>query len=250
MFENTAAVTRIGLLVPSSNAVMEVEFYRCLPADITVHTSHIHRASAAVDAQAMSETSRNAAQTAASLVQTQLALIVYGHTASSYVAGASGDAEIARTVGEAAGAPAMTTASAAVRCLRSLGARRIWLAAPYPIGPTRSAAEFLAAHGFEVLSVECMGVAHGPDLKHVTLEATYELGLRAGAKGEADALFMSGTGVQTIGVIGALERALGKPVITANLAALWGALDHLGRADRFSFGESRLLQWQRARQRS
>ena len=88
-----------------------------------------------------------------------------------------------------------------------------------------------------------MGVAHGPDLKHVTLEATYKLGLRAGANGEADALFMSGAGVQTIGVIGGLERALVKPVITANLAVLWGALDHLGRADRFSFGESRLLEW-------
>jgi maleate isomerase len=250
MFENTAAVTRIGLLVPSSNAVMEVEFYRSLPADITVHTSHIHRANAAVNAEAMAETSRNAAQAAASLVQTQLALIVYGHTASSYLAGTSGDAEIARMVGEAAGAPAITTAGAAVRCLRSIGAKRIWLAAPYPIGPTRSAAEFLSAHGFDVVSCECMGVAHGPDLKHVTLEATYELGLRAGAEGEADALFMSGTGVQTVGVIGALERALGKPVITANLAALWGALDHLGRADSFSFGESRLLDWLRAGQRS
>jgi maleate isomerase len=226
---------------------MEVEFYRSLPSDITLHTSHIYRANAAVNAEAMSETSTNAAQTAASLAQTQLALVVYGHTASSYVAGASGDAEIARAVGEAAGAPAVTAASAAVKCLRSIGARRIWLAAPYPVGPTRSAADFLAAHGFEVVSVECMGVAHGPDLKHVPLQATYDLGLRAGARGEADALFMSGTGVHTTGVIGALERALGKPVITANLAALWGALDHLGRADRFSFGESRLLEWQRTR---
>lgn len=246
MFEATAATTRIGLLVPSSNAVMEVEFYRSLPTDITVHTSHIYRASAAVDAQAMAETGRNAAQTALSLSQTQLALIVYGHTASSYVNGPEGDADIARMVGEAVGVPAMTTASAAVRCLRSVGAKRVWLAAPYPMGPTRSAADFLIAHGFEVLSLECLGVAHGPDLKHVPLQATYELGLRAAAKGEADALFMSGTGVHTIGVIGELEKALGRPVITANLAALWGALDHLGHADWFSFGESRLLDWQRA----
>ncbi len=249
MLEDTAPVTRIGLLVPSSNAVMEVEFYRSLPADITVHTSHIYRANAAVNAEAMTETGRNAAQAASSLTQTELALVVYGHTASSYVGGASGDADIARMVGEAAGAPAMTAASAAVRCLRSVGAKRIWLAAPYPMGPTRAAADFLAAHGFEVLSVECMGVAHGPDLKRVALQATYELGLRAAARGAADALFVSGTGVQTIGVIGALEKALGKPVITANLAALWGALDHLGRVDRFSFGESRLLEWQRARPR-
>ena len=120
MFENTAAITRIGLLVPSSNAVMEVEFYRSLPTDITVHTSHIYRASAAVDAQAMAETGRNAAQTALSLSQTQLALIVYGHTASSYVNGPAGDADIARMVGEAVGVPAMTTASAAAGvCARS-----------------------------------------------------------------------------------------------------------------------------------
>jgi maleate cis-trans isomerase len=246
MFEATASTTRIGLLVPSSNAVMEVEFYRSLPTDITVHTSHIYRASAAVDAQAMAETGRNAAQTALSLSQTQLALIVYGHTASSYVSGPAGDADIARRVGEAVGVAAITAAMAAVRCLRSVGARRIYLAAPYPIGPTRSAADFLTAHGFQVLSMECLGVAHGPDLKHVPLQAAYDVGLRAAAKGDADALFMSGTGVHTIGVIGELEKALGKPVITANLAALWGALEHLGRADRFSFGESRLLEWQRA----
>ncbi len=247
MFQPTAATTRIGLLVPSSNAVMEVEFYRSLPADITVHTSHIYRASAAVDAQAMAETGRNAAQAASSLSQTQLALIVYGHTASSYVNGPAGDADIARTLADAVGVPALTTAMAAVRCLRSVGAQRVWLAAPYPMGPTRSAAEFLTAHGFEVVSIACLGVAHGPDLKHVTLQAAYDVGLRAAATGDADALFMSGTGVHTVGVIGALEKALGKPVITANLAALWGALDHLGCADRFGFGKSRLLQWQRAR---
>ncbi|MGH8662905.1 MAG: maleate cis-trans isomerase family protein [Burkholderiales bacterium] len=247
MFQTTAATTRIGLLVPSSNAVMEVEFYRSLPADITVHTSHIYRASAAVDAQAMAETGRNAAQTALSLSQTQLALIVYGHTASSYVNGPAGDADIERMVADAVGVSALTTARAAVRCLRSVGAQRVWLAAPYPMGPTRSAAEFLSAHGFEVVSIACLGVAHGPDLKHVTLQAAYDVGLRAAATGDADALFMSGTGVHTIGIVGALEKALGKPVITANLAALWGALDQLGRADRFSFGESRLLQWQRAR---
>jgi hypothetical protein len=43
-----------------------------------------------------------------------------------------------------------------------------------------------------------------------------------------------------------LRAGYPRAVITANLAALWGALDHLGRADRFSFGESRLLEWQRA----
>ncbi len=223
---------------------MEVEFYRSLPRDVTVHTSHIYRANQAVDADAVIETANNAVQAALTLAAAQLELIVYGHTASSYVDGPTGDAGIAGKLAEALGVPAMTAADAAVRCLKSVGARRIWLAAPYPLETTQTAAEFFTAHGFEVRSIECLGIGHGPDLKHVPLQATYELALRAAAIGDADALFMSGTGVRTLDVIGPLERALGKPVITANLAALWGALDRIGRAEKFTFGESRLREWQ------
>lgn len=247
MFEDTESATRIGLLVPSSNVVMEVEFYRSLPSDVTVHTSHIHRSNQAITPQAMGETADNAVQAAASLIQAELALIVHGHTASSYVGGPEGDANLARRIEAAGGVPVMTAADAAVRCLRSIGARRIWVAAPYPPATTRTAAEFLTAHGFEVCAVESLGVDQAANLKRVTRQTVHDLGLRAAAQGEADALFVSGTGVHTLGAIGPLERALEKPVITANLAALWGALDRIGRADRFGFGESKLLEWQSSR---
>jgi maleate isomerase len=238
---------RIGLLVPSSNVVMEVEFYRSLPNDITVHTSHIPRSNQAITPDAMQQTTDNAIGAAASLEQAELDLVVHGHTASSYVGGIEGDIELARKIGEAAGAPGMTAAEAALRCLRSFGARRLWLAAPYPPATTQTAADFMIAHGFEVRSLECLSVDHATKLKKVPLQAIYELGLRAAAQGDADALFFSGTGVHTLGVIGPLERAIGKPVITANLAALWGALDRIGRTDAFRFGESRLIEWQRER---
>jgi maleate isomerase len=226
---------------------MEVEFHRSLPNDITVHTSHIPRSNRAITLEAMQETTENAIGAAASLEQAELDLIVHGHTASSYAAGIQGDIELARKIGESAGAPGMTAAEAALRCLHSFGARRVWLAAPYPPATTQTAADFMIAHGFEVVSLECLSIDHAAKLKKVPLEATYELGVRAAAQGNADALFMSGTGVHTLGVIGPLERAIGKPVITANLAALWGALDRIGRTDAFRFGESRLIEWQRER---
>ena len=241
---------RIGLLVPSSNVVMEVEFYRSLPGDITVHTSHILRSNQAITPEAMQQTTDNAIGAAASLVQAELDLVVHGHTASSYAGGIQGDIELARKIGEAAGAPGMTAAEAALRCLRSFGAKRLWLAAPYPRATTQTAADFMIAHGFDVLSVECLGVEQATNLKKVPQETIYDLGVRAAAQGDADALYVSGTGVHTLEVIGALERAIGKPVITANLAALWGALDRIGRADAFRFGESRLLEWQRQHTRT
>ena len=238
---------RIGLLVPSSNVVMEVEFYRSLPHDITVHTSHIPRSNQAITPDAMQQTTDNAVGAAAALDQAELDLVVHGHTASSYVGGIQGDIALARRIGEAARAPGMTAAEAAVRCLRSVGARRLWLAAPYPRATTQTSADFMIAQGFEVASLECLGVDQATNLKKVSGEAICELATRAASQGDADALFFSGTGVHTLGVIGALERAIGKPVITANLAALWGALDRLGRTDAFRFGESRLLEWQRRR---
>ena len=226
---------------------MEVEFYRSLPNDITVHTSHIPRSNQAITPEAMQQTTDNAIGAAASLDQAGLDLVVHGHVASSYVAGIEGDIELARKIGEAASAPGMTAAEAALRCLRSFGARRLWLAAPFPPATTQTVADFMTAHGFEVRSLECLSVDHAMKLKKVSLQATYELGVRAAAEGDADALFLAGTGVHTLGLIGPLERAIGKPVITANLAALWGALDRIGRTDAFRFGESRLLEWQRER---
>lgn len=244
MFDTPDVTARIGLLAPPSNAVMEVEFYRSLPRDITVHTSHIFRTSRTLNADAMAETAGNAVQTALTLVQTQPALVVYGHAASSFAGGVAGDAELARRIAEAVGAPALTTASAIVGCLRSVGARRIWYIAPYPPAVVETGASFLRAHDFELSAIAGMGIDQVADLKAVAPQDVYELALRTAERSDADALFICGTGVRTMGVVGPLERALNKPVITANLAALWSALDRLGHADRFSFGASRLLEWQ------
>jgi maleate cis-trans isomerase len=41
---------------------------------------------------------------------------------------------------------------------------------------------------------------------------------------DAEAVFISGTGLPTVGVIEALEAELGKPVITAVQALMWRAL--------------------------
>ena len=48
--------------------------------------------------------------------------------------------------------------------------------------------------------------------------------VRQNAPREADAIFVGGNGLRAIGAIDALERALSRPVMTANQAVLWAAL--------------------------
>jgi maleate isomerase len=224
---------------------MEVDFYRSLPADITVHTSHIYRSSRTVSTTSMLETAQNAAQTAMTLVQVEPMLLLYGHAASSYAGGVKGNEGIRREIYDATGIPTLTAADATVRCLKSLAVERIWMIAPYPPPIAQSGADFLTANGFDVRAVAGMGVDRVADLKNISTQTVYDQALRTAAQADADAMYICGTGVQTRLVVGALERTLGKPVVTANLAALWAVLEELGHADRFAFGESRLREWQR-----
>ena len=244
MSEPAPSVTRIGLLVPPSNAVMEVDFYRSLPEDITVHTTHINRGAETVGSDLPAD---NVVLAGKSLIQTEPALVVYGHTVSSYVDGGHGDVRLTKALEEATGLPVMTAASAVVRCLQSIGAHRVWFVAPFPRAVTETGAAFLNARGFEVAAIECMTIEEVRKLKTVPAETISEVAMRAVATADADALYICGTGLRTRALVGLLERELKKPVITANLAALWGALERLGHASRFSFGESRLLEWQRSR---
>ena len=48
---------------------------------------------------------------------------------------------------------------------------------------------------------------------------------------EADAIFISCTNFHCLPAIASLERQVGKPVVTSNLAGAWAALRQLGIAD-------------------
>jgi maleate isomerase len=53
-------------------------------------------------------------------------------------------------------------------------------------------------------------------------------GAKAKVPPNADAVFIGGNGLRAIGVIQALEDALGRPVLTANQVLFWQALRVLG----------------------
>lgn len=244
MFAGTEVAARIGLLVPPPNVVMESELYRSLPPDITLHTSHMTRSTSAVTVDSLTEMVDQAPRAALTLTMTLPDVILFGCTSGSFIHGLGWDAEVARRIEEATGVATVTTTTAVVRCLQSIGARRIAMATPYTAEINEREAAFFAANGFEVRALEGLGILQSERIGRVPLQTTYELGLRVG-RSDADALFISCTNLRTLEAIEPLEQALGKPVVSSNLASLWYVLDRLGRASRFRFGGSRLPEWQR-----
>ncbi len=141
------------------------------------------------------------------------------------------------------GAPAcrvISVADAVVAALASLDVRRLAIGTPYVPEIDRIEAGFLAAFGVQVVALRGLGLHTDPEIRAVTLDEIIALA-ESVDRPDADAVFLSCTGLRAAEVIVELEDRLGKPVITSNQAALWHALRLAGCDDTIP-GAGVLLQ--------
>ena len=139
------------------------------------------------------------------------------------------------------GVPICTPVEAAVKALAALGVRRIALLTPYLDGPSRLIEGFFAEHGVEIVARASFKLDGDPDMNRVTGDCLIEAGRDLGCHPDAEALFISCTGLRTRDVIEPLEAALGRPVVTSNQALAWDLARTAGVADRAP-GRGRLFR--------
>jgi maleate isomerase len=220
----TASI-RLGFLVPPGNPVVEGEMIRLAPPGVSVH---FHRMTAGgVTGSHEGQEERNRSQIAHLDENVELmalvkpAVIVMAHTATSYTLGKAGEAALIERLTRASGIPFITAFGSVLLALRHLGAQRIALGTPYSAEATLKSKSFLEANGIEVVSWGNL-----PDVKNIyeeTPERAEALARQVDSPA-AQAAFMSGLGMPTIEVLGKLEEALGKPVISSATASMWNAL--------------------------
>ena len=145
--------------------------------------------------------------------------VAYGCTSGSYVLGPEGDAAIAADMRSAAGVPATTTSTAATAALRELGVRRLAVLSPHVDALNERLRAYLEASGFAVVNM--VGLNRRGDIEAIEPGETRDLVAAGVDMPEAEAIFISCTGLRTAAVIDDLEASLGKPVVTANQATLW-----------------------------
>ncbi len=232
---------RIGLIVPPTNTVNESEFNRAVPAGVSVHTTrmrlHVDIHNAAGQA-ALFDDLRAAIEL---LVPAGVDVIVHACTAGSLLLPLERITDFMR---EAAGVPAVATASALVHACRALGAQRVAVATPYHDALNAHEVSFLREAGLEVLGCRGLGIgAAGPhEYQRIAMLGDEEIlaHVMASDHPQAQALIVSCTDLPTLDLIGSLERAVGKPVVTSNMATLWAALRAAEIPDRLPAG-GRLL---------
>ena len=140
---------RIGLIIPSSNRMVEGEMVRHLPPGYVAHVARLRMTGA--HRVAIEGLVPRLMKAAAMLTDARCDVIGFHCTANSTSEGAAGEAKLIAALRQAGARLVTTTATAIRHALETLRARRIVLLTPYSEQVTDEEAEFLHMAGFQVL---------------------------------------------------------------------------------------------------
>lgn len=229
----------IGLIALATDHAIEDEVRRFLPGDgrAPLYTTRVPLPDN-FDLESLRAMQKYLAEAATRLMPgSRLDVIAYGCTSATAAIGEENVfAEIRKT---RPGIPCTTPMTAADAALRRLGANRIVLVTPYPEPVHDAVVQAIEERGFTVLDRSFFGIGSDLGITQVPMSRIADA-VRARKRAGADAIFIACTALRVAGLIDALERELGLPIIASNHAVAWHALDLCGRKHRD--GEGRLFQ--------
>jgi maleate isomerase len=220
---------RIGVIIPSLNVVVEDDCRRFVPPSVGYHIARVRLGKTAgrVTQQALIDSGADAITQAGFLADATMDAIAFNCTGASLSDGPEGARKLARAIGEAAGTPTTTTILSVVRALRQAGVRRLVHVCPFTPEFGKDEADFLTAEGFEVVSSVGLNFTDAKLAAKLTPEEIFETAVQLDTP-KADGIFLACANVRAWEAVPALEKRLGKPVITSNQAVVWDLLDMVG----------------------
>ena len=228
---------KMGVIIPSTNTVVEHDYSVMRPPGITFHFGrmHIERPDASDDAafQELIHQIRAATATAIRDVMTaEPDHLVMGMSAETFWGGKSGNDAFKAKVSELAGGLQVTTGADAcgVACAL-LGVRRIAVVTPYqPVGDEQVRG-FFGDLGLDVVRLEGLKCPSATAIAAVG-EDRLRTVLQEIDGPDVEAIVQVGTNLSMLTLADEAERWLGKPVLAINAVTLWHALRSCGFDDR------------------
>jgi maleate isomerase len=233
---------RIGLLVASTNGVVEMEAFKMLPEGVSVHFTRVPYAGTGTPeaGRKMVENVESCAKLLSGSEETLgMDVIGFAHGSGSAVTSPSGKAvDIAEVISKAVGGtPAFTASTTVLDALKKLGARTISIGLPLnQPSMIKSVKDHLEANGLTIKKVGHLGLPNHHVVSSQFPEAGYRL-MKDVYSSDVDAVVINNANIRTLEVINSFEKDFGKPVITANQSLMWKCLRTIGVHDGPKFGK-------------
>ena len=214
---------RAGLLVPSSNTVMEVDFYRSLPRHITLHTArmYLEETTRAAETRMIEEYAPRAAE----LVKTARPhFMIFGCTSAGSLGGPAYDQEICSRLSEITEVPTIGVFSSVREALLRSGAKSVAVITPYIDDINASIQLSLEKDGFKVVAIHGLGIDVNFDLAVPSPEEIVRFMVEALEGVRPDIIFISCTNFRAMEALPMRREQFESPIITSNTATLEAVL--------------------------
>ncbi|WP_372022493.1 arylmalonate decarboxylase (plasmid) [Tistrella mobilis] len=238
MFEQEGRRLKFGVMVPSTNTVVQTEFARMRPGGVSNHVSRIHipdrPLTTEADFAALMERVQAELMAAVDRVITcRPHALIMGMSAETFWDGPEASARLAAGLAARSGGLDVTLASDAFGpAIRAHGdIRRLAVLTPYQKAGEDKVIRFFEGLGFEVVAVggvQAPGPVEMADLSpRIIRDALIRLNDPA-----VEAIVQLGTNLPMARLAAVAEFWLDKPVIAVNTALYWHALRRAGIMDR------------------
>jgi len=235
---------KFAVIAPSTNTIVEPDFYSMTVPGVTAHFSRIHIRNQNLSDDANFENLlvqiRAEIGAACERVMTcEPDYMVMGMSAETFWDGMAGNRAFIKQIHDLTGLQVATGAEACERALKLFGARRIGVVTPYqPVGDA-NVVKFFSELGFEVAAIEGLRCPTAVAIAHVT-EDELRAAIQKVDGPDVDAIVQCGTNLSMVRLADEAERWLGKPVIAINAATWWMALRDNGITDQLQHAGSLL----------
>lgn len=216
---------KIGLIYIASAYATEVEFNQMAPAGVTTHTTRValNDQPEQFSISDLSTLKEDVLTATKLLAQAPLHAIAFGCTSGSFVNGVKYDEEFIRQMEAIANIPCTTTAHSAVKALESLNIKKVAIATPYEQEVNDLAYQYFTDSDLHITNMTGLGITNDYHISSLDIQSIYQMAIDVNTD-DAEAVFISCTGLSAANIISILEQDLQKPVITSNQATFWHAL--------------------------
>jgi maleate cis-trans isomerase len=226
-----------GVLIPSTNTTVEIEYSRLLPPTLQAHVGRLLTSGNGPFAPPKDE---DVDYQARLLGTAKVEVLSLAQTSASLFAD-DYDANVTQRMSAAAGVPAITSADAVGHAVQALGARRLALVSPYSQPVIERAKHYYESrYGLEVVAMEGFAAADSYMIGKLGPENARDAFARID-RPEIEIFVVPGGNFPTMTFVAGWEREFNKPVITTNQAALWAMMHIMGASERLP-GLGRLLE--------
>ena len=228
---------KLGIVIPSTNTIVQPETDAMRPEGVTNHIGRIHIPDLPLTndtefAQIMTAIEPDLFGAVDRVMSCRPAHVIMAMSIPTFWGGMAGASQLLERLKARAGVSVSLGSLACVEALRKFPqVRNVGILTPYqPVGDAQ-VARFFEENGWRVAAVHSLKRPSEVLIGHATTQDLVD-GLKALASQGVDAIVQAGTDLAMADVAAEAEHWLGIPVLAINVATYWSALRENGISDR------------------